>query len=310
VAVLYPRPVQPGDILRVIAPSGPFDRLLFFRALGWLSQRYRVVWSRGMFERQGFLAGDDQRRLDELNEALRDPLASAIVAARGGYGATRICHQADFASLARYPKWCVGFSDFTALHLEASRIGISSLHAANLASLGRSDARAREAWIRAIEQPLTERCFEGLQVLLPGTCSGVLVGGNLSLLYAYAASGRLALPRGCLLFLEEINEAPYRIDRMLTSLLVGGHLQHVAGVCLGDLADVQFRHSNAQALSAVRERLGELGIPVLAGLPVGHGLMNESLPLGVPAELSSQPARLVVNPARSSAPERHTPCAP
>jgi muramoyltetrapeptide carboxypeptidase len=230
-----------------------------------------------------------------LNEALRDPFASAIVAARGGYGATRICHQADFASLARYPKWCVGFSDFTAIHLEASRIGVSSLHAANLGSLGRSDALAREGWIRSIEQPLAERCFEGLEVLVPGKCNGVLMGGNLSLLYAYAASGRLRLPRGCLLFIEEVNEAAYRIDRMLTSLLVGGHLQHVAGICLGDLTDAQSTRTNAQALGVFRERLGELGIPVLAGLPVGHGLSNHTLPLGVPAELSSQPARLIVN---------------
>jgi muramoyltetrapeptide carboxypeptidase len=295
VAVLYPRPVQPGDIVRVIAPSGPFDRLLFFRALGWLSQRYRVTWNRGMFERQGFLAGNDQRRLDELNEALRDPLASAIIAARGGYGASRICHQADFASLARHPKWCVGFSDFTAIHLEASRTGVSSLHAANLGSLGRSDAVARESWIRSIEQPLAEKRFEGLEVLAPGRCSGVLMGGNLSLLYAYAASGRLALPEGCLLFIEEVNEAPYRIDRMLTSLLVGGHLQHVTGICLGDLTDAHPPQTNALALGVFRERLGELGIPMLAGLPVGHGPSNHSLPLGVLAELSSQPARLIVN---------------
>jgi muramoyltetrapeptide carboxypeptidase len=189
----------------------------------------------------------------------------------------------------------VGFSDFTAIHLEAFRVGVSSLHAANLGSLGRSDALARESWIGCIEQPLTEKRFEGLEVLAPGECSGVLMGGNLSLLFAYAASGRLALPKGCLLFIEEVNEAPYRIDRMLTSLLVGGHLQQVAGICLGDLTDARPSQANALALGVFRERLAELGIPILAGLPVGHGPSNHPLPLGVPAELSSQPARLVVN---------------
>jgi muramoyltetrapeptide carboxypeptidase len=295
VLVLFPRPVQPGDSLRLIAPSGPFDRTLFFRALGWLSRRYRVKWQRGLLERQGYLAGNDQRRLEELNQALQDPSASAIIAVRGGYGATRICHEADFASLVRYPKWCVGFSDFTALHLEAARVGVSSIHAPNLMALGRSDAAVRAGWLQAVEQPLRRQCFGGLQVLCTGTAAGTLLGGNLSLLFAYAASGRLCLPPGCLLFFEEINEAPYRIDRMLTSLLVGGHLRGVTGVCVGDLTDGQHEQVQCQALEVVRERLQPLGIPVLAGLPVGHAAVNQVLPLGVPAALCSDPPRLVVN---------------
>jgi muramoyltetrapeptide carboxypeptidase len=294
--VLFPRPVQPGDSLRLIAPSGPFDRTLFFRALGWLSRRYHVSWERGVLERQGYLAGNDQRRLEELNEALQDPVASAIIAVRGGYGATRICHQADFASLVRYPKWCVGFSDFTALHLEAARIGVSSLHAPNLMALGRSDAELRADWVRSIEQPMSRRSFGGLQALSPGEATGPLVGGNLSLLFAYAASGRLCLPAGCLLFFEEINEAPYRIDRMLTSLLLGGHFRSVAGVCVGDLTDSHHPQVHRQALEVVQERLRSLGVPVLAGLPVGHGAVNRGLPLGVPARLSSEPPELVIHP--------------
>lgn len=295
--MLHPAPLRPGDTVRVIAPSGPFDRTLFFRGVSWLAQRYRVVWNRGALERQGYLAGSDQRRLEELNDALRDPTARVLLAARGGYGATRICHEADFQSLARHPKWCVGFSDFTALHLEAARIGVSSIHAPNLTSLGRADARARSDWVQAVEAPLGRRCFESLEVLAPGKAAGTLVGGNLSLLFSSAASGRLALPPGCLLFVEEINEAPYRIDRMLTSLLISGHFRSVAGVCVGDLTDDPRQKHEQLALDVVRERLAPLGIPVLAGLPVGHGLVNQPLPLGVHASLSSHPARLIVNPS-------------
>jgi muramoyltetrapeptide carboxypeptidase len=297
--VLYPPPVRPGDTLRVVAPSGPFDRTLFFRAIAWLSRRYRVVWNRGSLERNGFLAGDDSRRLKELNDALRDPEARAIVAARGGYGATRICHEADFSSLALHPKWCVGFSDFTALHLEAARTGISTLHAANLTSLGRSDACTRDDWVRAIEQPLARRCFDGLDVLVDGDACGALLGGNLTLLFTCAASGRLALPEGCLLFIEEVNEAPYQIDRMLTGLLVGGHLRHVAGICVGDLGHSSSRSTFTQSREVVRERLALLKVPMLAGLPVGHTLRNQPLPLGVPALLSGTSRRLIVNPSPS-----------
>jgi muramoyltetrapeptide carboxypeptidase len=268
--------------VRVIAPSGPFDRTLFFRALGWLGQRYHVAWDRSCLQRAGYLAGDDQRRLAELDSALRDPSARAIVAVRGGYGATRITHLADFASLQRHPKWCVGFSDVTALHLEALRVGVASLHASNLATLGRGDAVARAEWLDALEAPLARRCFTSLRELVPGRAQGILVGGNLTLLFCCAASGRLRLPDGCLLFLEEVGEAPYRIDRMLTSLLVSGHLDRVAGFCIGDLTS---EGAPPAALEVVRERLSGLGVPIIAGLPIGHAHVNRCLPLGVPAQL-------------------------
>jgi muramoyltetrapeptide carboxypeptidase len=112
----------------------------------------------------------------------------------------------------------------------------------------------------------------------------VLAGGNLTLLFCSAASGRLRLPDGCLLFFEEVSEAPYRIDRMLTSLLVSGQLDRVAGFCIGDLtAD----GSTSATLEVVRERLSPLGVPILAGLPIGHGKLNRCLPLGVPAQLGA-----------------------
>lgn len=288
--MLLPPPVRPGDTVRIVAPSGPFDRALFFRALGWLSQRYRLIWDRSCLQRAGYLAGDDQRRLAELDSALRDPDARAIVAVRGGYGATRITHLADFASLQRHPKWCVGFSDVTALHLEALRVGVASLHASNLASLGRGDAVTRAEWLKVLEAPLAPRSFTSLRSVVSGQARGVLVGGNLTLLFCCAASGRLRLPDGCLLFLEEVGEAPYRIDRMLTSLLVSGHLDRVAGFCIGDLTS---DGSPPATLEVVRERLGSLGVPILAGLPIGHGHMNRCLPLGVTAQLGDTELRIL-----------------
>jgi muramoyltetrapeptide carboxypeptidase len=294
--VLRPRPLAPGDSVRVIAPSGPFDRTLFLRGVAWLAERYRVRYDRGAFTRTGYLAGNDARRLDELDQALRDPTARAIVGARGGYGATRICHAADFESLRRHPKWCVGFSDFTALHLEAIRVGVASLHAPNVTSLGRGDAVGRAAWIEALERPLARRAFRGLQALAPGRASGTLVGGNLSLLFASAAAHRLRLPDSCLLFFEEVNEAPYRIDRMLTSLLVGGHLLNVTGVCVGNLTDGTRPELERESLAVVLERLAPLRIPIVAGLPVGHTELNLPLPLGLPASLDADPAELIINP--------------
>jgi muramoyltetrapeptide carboxypeptidase len=294
--VLYPPPVVPGDTLRIVAPSGPFDKTLFYRALGWLAERYHLLWSRGALERRGYLAGDDHRRLTELNEALCDPTARAIVAVRGGYGLTRICHAASVPELLRHPKWCVGFSDFTALHLEAMHAGVASLHASNLAALGRGDEVARSEWLDALERPLARRVFTGLEPLCPGQGRGVLVGGNLTLLFTAAASGRLRLPDGCLLFFEEVNEALYRIDRMLTALRTSGQLARVAGICVGDLVDDGKPSARRAAADVLLDCLGGLGVPLAMGLPVGHGRVNVPLPLGVPARLDADLGVLIVDP--------------
>jgi muramoyltetrapeptide carboxypeptidase len=301
-AVLYPPPVAPGDTLRIVAPSGPFDKTLFYRALGWLAERYHLIWSRGALERRGYLAGSDDRRLAELNEALCDPTARAIVAVRGGYGLTRICHAASVRELLRYPKWCVGFSDFSALHLEAMQAGVASLHASNLAALGRADEVARREWLDALERPLARRTFPGLEPLCTGQCRGVLVGGNLTLLFTAAASGRLRLPEGCILFFEEVNEAPYRIDRMLTALRTSGQLAKVAGFCAGDLVDDGKPAARRAAAATLLDCLGGLGVPLVLGLPVGHGRVNAPLPLGVPARLDADLGVLVIDPHEASDP--------
>jgi muramoyltetrapeptide carboxypeptidase len=291
--VLCPPPVRPGDLVRLIAPSGPFDRALFFRGLAWLAQRYEVSWSRGILERRDYLAGTDERRLGELDAALRDPKARAVVAVRGGYGAQRITHRADFSALLDYPKWLVGFSDFTALHVEAWKVGVSSLHAHNVTALGRGDEQTRFVWQGALQAPLERLVFAPLVALAGGSARGSLVGGNLTLLFASAASARLSLPQGSLLFFEDVGEAPYRIDRMLTSLLVSRQLDAVAGICVGDLTS---EGTTEQLLELVRERLSPLGVPILAGLPIGHSRRNDPLPLGVPALLDGTGKQLIVNP--------------
>jgi muramoyltetrapeptide carboxypeptidase len=291
--MLRPPRLRPGDPVRVIAPSGPFDRTLFYRALGWLSRRYRVSWDHGILARVGFLAGDDERRFAELDAALADPALKAVFSARGGYGSTRICHKGDFSRLRRAPKWLVGFSDFTALHLEASRAGVCSLHAPNLTALGRADERARQNVLAVLESERAARVWRDLRVLCPGTAEGVLAGGNLCLIANHAASARLVLPERCILFFEEVNEAPYRIDRMLTSLLVAGHFARVVGVCVGQLTGCGKDDTSPSALDVIQERLAPLGVPVLADLPIGHGEPNEPLVLGDVASLDANTAELV-----------------
>ncbi len=284
--LVIPPPLRPGATVHVVAPSGPFDRTLALSGIAFLGQRYRVKFDWGMFERSGFLAGSDERRRAELQAALNDAEASAVVAARGGYGLTRIASQVTFACLRESPKWLVGFSDATALHVEAQAVGVASLHAHNVAGLGRGDLRAREHWLAALESPLARRAFAGTPVRA-GRVRGPLVGGNLTVLFTCAAAGRLRLPPGAILAIEDVSEASYRVDRMLSALRIGGHFAQVAGVAVGSFSDCPPGPHRVSVSSVLERELAELGVPVLAGLPFGHSLPNEPLLFGVDAELDA-----------------------
>jgi muramoyltetrapeptide carboxypeptidase len=294
--LVVPQALCPGDTVRVVAPSSRFDRALVWRGIGWLRERYRVEFDRRLFSRDGMFAGDDDRRLHELRAALAAPEVRAVVAARGGYGSTRIAHLVDWQLLRKSPKWLVGFSDVTALHVEAARVGVATMHAHNVGGLGRGDALERELWVQALEHPEAVRNVENLEVWRGGHARGPLCGGNLTLLFACAAAGRLALPDGGVLVLEDVSEAAYRIDRMLTALHVSGQLGRVSAVLVGEFADCSTGRFGVPPLDVVRERLGTLGVPILGGLRLGHGRHNLPLPLGLLASVDGTAGRLTLCP--------------
>jgi muramoyltetrapeptide carboxypeptidase len=283
---LVPPPLVPGARVAVIAPSSPFDRALVMRGMSFLAERYRLSFDRDLFERKGFLAGSDERRLTELDARLRDPDLGAILVARGGYGLGRIAHQADWAALRRAPKWLVGFSDATVLHGEALTVGVASLHAHNTAGLGRGDTERRDRLCDVLEHPERPRTIGGLETWVPGTARGPLVGGNLTVLFTCLASGRLRLPPGALLMLEDVTEQTYRVDRMLTAFRVSGALDRIAGIVIGDFTDCPPSHG-VTVREVLEERLRSLGVPVAAGLPLGHDLENVPFVLGLSATLDA-----------------------
>jgi muramoyltetrapeptide carboxypeptidase len=282
---LVPPAVERGDHVRVIAPAGPFDRPSFERGVRRLGERYKVLVDPGVYSRRGFLAGSDGRRLAELDDALRCTRAKAIVAARGGVGCTRIAHLADFDALIDHPKWLVGFSDITALHAEALRRRVASLHAANVTGVGAMTAANFERWCSALQTPLTPRHYQ-LESLVPGSAMGTLVGGNLSLIHTTALVGRWAPPPGAILFVEEVGEPPYRIDRMLTSLRLSGALDNIAALVIGQITDAQAGPHGVSARRVLEEFAADLGVPTAWGLAAGHGEKNLPLHLGLEARVS------------------------
>jgi muramoyltetrapeptide carboxypeptidase len=295
VQLTRPPPLRPGSIVAVCAPASPFDRDELFRGLAWLRLRYRLRISSSILARTGYTAGDDARRSSELASAMNDREVAAIVCARGGYGAMRIIDDLPWNAFVSSPKWIVGFSDVTALHVVANARGVCSLHASNVTGLGRPiTAAERLSLIHGLEG-LPMAAWTGLETIHRGphgvTAHGPVFGGNLALLAGMAAGNRLALPEGAILAIEDVTERPYRLDRMLTSLRLGGHLGRLSAIVLGGFTQCDAGPDGVTAVEVLARCTADLGIPVVASAPFGHGAPNSAFVLGAPATLDATTLR-------------------
>jgi muramoyltetrapeptide carboxypeptidase len=293
-AFLLPPALRPGDLVSVVAPSSPVPQMELWRGLAWVRGRYRIRATSRILARQGYLAGGDAERARELSRALEDPESKAILAVRGGYGAMRLLAQVDPTALSRRPKWIVGFSDVTALHGAAWAEGVASIHGPHVGVLADASPSDRASWIRALERPEAPREWSGLTVVHAGEATGPLVGGNLTLLVSMAASGKLVLPDGAVLAIEDTTERPYRVDRMLTALSLGGYLRRVSGIVLGAFDRCEAGADGVSVEEVLAERTAGLGVPVLAGAPFGHARGNQAFVLGLVARMRGSSCTLTV----------------
>lgn len=300
-----PPPLAPGHRIRVIAPSGPFDADAFSAGVAWLEQRYEVVGRADVRDRHGYLAGTDARRSEEMTEAIADSSTVAIVAARGGYGSMRILSAVDFSPLQRRPKWLVGFSDVTALHVAWARAGVASVHGPMVAKLGARMSDSATAASEGVDPRASwVNVMEGMQVELvgksvtQGCATGPLLGGNLAILTALLGTSFEPMVDGAVLLIEDVGERPYRVDRMLTSLALAGWWNRVAGIAVGTFTDCNPGPDGVCVEDVVTERLGGLGIPVVRDLPIGHGPFNMPVRLGVSTVLDGAMGTLVQSSLR------------
>lgn len=280
-----PPPLRPGSLVAIAAPATGFDRNEFFRGLAWLSTRYRLRIDTRVFERTGYLAGEDATRAEVLANAMVDPDVDAIVCARGGYGAIRIVDALPWDRFVERPKPIVGFSDITTLHLTSTARGVTSVHGPNVTGLGRSISAAERLSLIAVLEHQQLAPWKELEIITSGQACGPVIGGNLALTCAMAAAGRLVIPEGAILVLEDVTERPYRIDRMLSSLLLGGHLARASAIVFGGFTECDAGPDGVTVLDVLRDRTGSLGIPVVTGAPFGHGSPNSTFCLGATATL-------------------------
>lgn len=277
--------------MRIIAPASPFDRGRFDRGVKVLEDLgFRVAWRPDVFSATGYVAGDDDRRAQELIEAFADPETRGVVCARGGYGTPRILSRLDFAALAKNPKVFVGFSDVTALLLGFHRAGLVTFHGPMTtgrmaeSSFSREDA---DSFVRATGEAKPFGVIGEGRVLVPGEAEGPLVGGNLAMVASLMGTPWAPMAKGAILFLEDVGEKPYRVDRMLMQLELSGVLADAAGIAFGRFSGCENPADPSQKVDDVLATFAKrTGKPAVAGLPFGHDGENRTLPVGVKARLS------------------------
>ncbi|MFE5977144.1 LD-carboxypeptidase [Streptomyces sp. NPDC056460] len=293
---VHPPLLRRGDTVALVAPAGPVDapRAAAARELleNW-GLRVRIT-PRLLGVHRAYLAGTDDERLADFTEAWLDPAVRAVVCARGGYGTQRTVDRLDYRALAGAgPKFLVGSSDITCLH-EAlgERLGLVTLHAPMPA--GRplhEDAPTADHLHAALFGPSPRSLPLTGPVLVAGRAAGPLTGGNLTMLAASAGTSTPPRTEGRVLLLEDVGEDPYRLDRTLTQLRRTGALHRAAAVVLGDFTGCG---PPEQVAAVLRDRLADIGVPVAAGLPAGHGPRQLTVPLGAEAVLDTALHRITL----------------
>jgi muramoyltetrapeptide carboxypeptidase len=331
-APIFPKALAPGDTIMFVAPAKYLNEGRVSLAKKRLeAMGFKVLLPKNLFRKKGFLGGSDEERAGELMAGFTDPEVDAIFPGTGGYGTTRIVDRLDYDVIRRNPKVFIGFSDITALHIAINqRTGLVTFHSPNPEfGLGGennlSPFAARYFW-RALlakeydnpvggklrrgyaietrprdgDKPDDAAIFEDVpqaMTFVGGKARGRLIGGNLSVLHALMGTPYEIETDGKILFIEDVGEAPYRVDRMLSTLRLAGKFDKVNGVILGAFTardeDDEW-DDDASIDDVLRDYFADLHVPVLAHFPVGHVRYNVTLPVGALVELDADEQALTV----------------
>lgn len=298
-----PPPLQKGDTIALVAPAGAAPASQIEAASANIEKRgFKVRLAQGLDARRGYLAGHDKSRAAALNAAIRDPEVKAILCLRGGYGSPRILDQLDYEALKRQPKIIIGYSDITALLLAVrEKSGLVAFHGpmGREWSLGKGISPYAEKYFWdafAAGSPLFSNWggerpagMKSPTAIVEGSAEGRLTGGNLSLISSLMGTPYEIDTRGGILFLEEVQEKPFRIDRMLNQLRLAGKLKEAAGILLGAFTgcDAQDPEGDLSLSEVFLDYFASLGVPVLTDFPAGHVADQATLPMGVLVRLDA-----------------------
>lgn len=289
---MIPKRLQPGSRIGIAAPAGHFNAEKFAAGIQVLEGLgFETVIPSRLSMRKGYLAGDDTYRAAVIHRLFTDPSIDAILCARGGYGSMRILPLIDFSTIQRHPKIFIGFSDITVLlTVLYSRCNMVTFHGPVVTSLAMGSVKTGDALVAATS--LSRRIMispENGFVLKSGMAVGPVIGGNLTLLSHLVGTPYMPRYDGHILFLEDCNEKPYRIDRMLTHMRLSGCLDDITGLFLGQFTD-------CGSLEMIKDIFADIfqdrDIPIMGGFDIGHDRINLTLPIGLSARLDTNSQQL------------------
>ena len=292
-ALKQPSYLKTGDTVAIVAPSG-----ILKNRTGEIEQAKALLKSWGLyaivgkhvFSKSNHFAGTDDERCEDFQKVLDDPKISAIWCARGGYGSVRILDKLNWEKFKQNPKWIIGYSDITAIHNEVHNEGIESLHAMMCVNLTKnlSDIEMTISTFKntIFGKPLSYT-LEGSSYNKTGNTSGQLVGGNLTMIHTLLGSKSSVDTRNKILFIEEIGEYKYHIDRMLESLKRAGYFDHCKGVIVGDMSKMRTNTTlwGTSIEQLILDALSDYNFPIAFNMPAGHEKDNRALILGRMLEL-------------------------
>lgn len=291
----------------VVSPAScPLDEEIFRQGVTYLKERgYGVLESGHVLDRRGYLAGADVDRAMDLNKMFRDPAIDAIICSRGGYGAPRIIDQIDFDAIRANPKIFIGYSDITSLNLAIwQQTGLITFSGAMVAvemGKGIDPFTEQNFWrmLTAVEPVglLSNLPENPAKIFRPGQANGRLLGGCLSLINVLLGTAYCPDFASAILFIEDIDEEPYRVDRYLAQLKLAGILDQVAGIVVGQFIDCEPRDPEKPSLTLdeiFQDYFGQLNIPILMNFAYGHGPIKHIMPIGVQARLDTERGGLII----------------
>lgn len=286
--------LHPGDCVGIVAPARKISKDELKPAIDFLLQNgFRVALGEHIFAKQDQFAGSDEQRTADFQSMLDDSDIKAIICARGGYGSVRIVDKLDFSRFAENPKWICGYSDVTVFHSHLNRMGIATLHSTMPINIKPEnfDSMNNRSLVQGLTGGILAYTVPAMPLNRLGMATGEMVGGNLSMLYSLLASCSDIQTEGKILFIEDLDEYLYHIDRMMMALKRSGHLDKLAGLIVGGMSEM---HDNTIPFGRDAERIvadacAEYQFPICFGFPAGHAENNVALKLGTTATLSVAP---------------------
>lgn len=287
--MIIPAPLQTGDTIAIVSPAKSIEAhhidyaRVFFEGHG-----FKVLVADHAYGRHNYFSGTDQERLRDMQFAIDHPEVKAIICARGGYGCVRITSDLNWANVLREPRWIAGFSDVTVFHFQAEKLGLQSIHSTMPLNYQENSDQALESLLAALTGKTLAHTWEPSAYNKPGSAEGELIGGNLSIIYSLLATPLRPDFDGKILFMEDLGEQVYHIDRMFQTLKLNGVFDAVSGIVVGGMTDMRETAAPTgwKVEELLLEKLAYRSVPVAFNAPIGHISDNRAVVCGEKAVLT------------------------